>query len=94
MRHSAPPSDPLAGVAAARGLLWAERVATAFGWELRSGRPVRRGRQLEPWPPFGDKAAVIARRLVHGLTGDAVIAERLAGECHTSAARWWDLLRA
>lgn len=71
----------LGGVAEARGIWWAERVA----------RKVPCNRQ---WPPYEGRAAARARELVGNLTRDPRLLEALAVKCAKGAARRWGQLRA
>lgn len=66
-----------AGVAGARGMGWADRVA-------RAGRDRRR-----LWWPYEGEAAELARRQVDDLTADPALLERLARRCWEEAARRW-----
>lgn len=71
--------EAMLGTAGARGRYWAAKVARVA--------PARCG---EPWPPFQDKARVIALRLVADLGGDAVTRERRALFCWEQAKDEWE----
>lgn len=70
----------LGGVAMARGVWWAERVART--------RPLSR-----PWWSY-EASAAIARAAVAELAADPRILERFARACWEDAARRWGQLRA
>lgn len=66
----------LRGVAACRGEVWAMNLA-------------RRCRRDLPWPAFEGRTRELARAKISDLTGDPRLAERLARELASWAARWW-----
>ncbi len=71
----------LRGVAMARGMAWAQRVAGKV-------------RHRPPWPAYEGKARRIALRLVTRLTTDERLLERLARRCWADGQRWWERMRS
>jgi hypothetical protein len=68
--------EQLRGVAACRGILWAERVHA-------------RCPDARPWPPFEGRCADLVRRKVQDLARDQTLRELLAEVVAREAARWW-----
>ncbi|MCB9564208.1 MAG: hypothetical protein H6708_27775 [Kofleriaceae bacterium] len=75
----------LRGVAASRGMRWADGV--------RVRMPMRRAPSRWPGWSASDRVREIARRKVAGPTHDDRLAERLAEVCAAEAARWWSRRR-
>lgn len=72
----------LRGTARARGMAWAQHVATTIPPPSR------------PWPAFEGRAAAIATRKVTDIAaGDERLLAALARECWADAARWWERQR-
>ena len=73
----------LGGMAATRGIAWAESVAKRHSGLLR-----------RPWPQHEGRAAELARAKVDDLCEDPHVVDRLAVEVSKQAARRWRQLQA